>query len=137
MTRKKTEASTGFSASAKLEYCLTAALKKKAFDILALDIRAYTAIADYFVICSGSSNRQVQAIAESIELDLKKHKFYPLGIEGFTHGSWILLDYGDIVIHIFYQPVREFYELERLWADAPKLALDGRDASPPPAGKPA
>jgi ribosome-associated protein len=133
--RKKTEPSTEFTVTEKLGYCLTAALKKKAFDILALDIRAYTTVADYFVICSGSSNRQVQAIAESIELDLKKHKFYPLGIEGFTHGSWILLDYGDIVMHIFYQPVREFYELERLWADAPKLALNGSDASGSPVEK--
>jgi ribosome-associated protein len=133
--RKKTEPSAEFTVTEKLGYCLTAALKKKAFDILALDIRAYTTVADYFVICSGSSNRQVQAIAESIELDLKKHKFYPLGIEGFTHGAWILIDYGDIVMHIFYQPVREFYELERLWADAPRLALDGRDAAHPPTGR--
>jgi ribosome-associated protein len=132
--RKKTEPSAEFTVTEKLGYCLAAALKKKAFDILALDIRAYTTVADYFVICSGSSNRQVQAIAESIELDLKKHKFYPLGIEGFTHGSWILIDYGDIVMHIFYQPVREFYELERLWAEAPRLALDGTDAAHPPAG---
>jgi len=122
-----------FAFTDKLGYCLKAAVKKKAFDILALDIRAFTSVADYFVICSGSSNRQVQAIAESIELDLKKHTYYPLGIEGFTHGSWILLDYGDIVIHIFYQPVREFYELERLWADAPKIMMHGRDEAPPPA----
>ena len=134
MPRKKAEPSAEFTVTEKLGYCLTAALKKKAFDILALDIRAYTTVADYFVICSGSSNRQVQAIAESIELDLKKHAFYPLGIEGFTHGSWILIDYGDIVMHIFYQPVREFYELERLWAEAPRLALDGRDAAHPPVG---
>lgn len=134
MPRKKTEPSAEFPVTEKLGYCLAAALKKKAFDILALDIRAYTTVADYFVICSGSSNRQVQAIAESIELDLKKHRFYPLGIEGFTHGSWILIDYGDIVMHIFYQPVREFYELERLWAEAPRLLLDGRDVAHPPAG---
>jgi ribosome-associated protein len=131
--RKKNHHEPEFQVTEKLGYCLKAALKKKAFDILAIDLRAYTTVADYFVICSGSSNRQVQAIAESIELDLKKHKFYPLGIEGFTHGSWILLDYGDIVMHVFYQPVREFYELERLWADAPKVALDGRDESLHPA----
>lgn len=111
----------------KLKCCITAAMRKKALDVIALDVRARTTVADYFVICSGSSNRQVQAIAEAIELDLKKSGFYPLGIEGFTHGSWILLDYGDIVMHIFYQPVREFYELERLWADAPRVILEGRD----------
>ena len=109
----------------KLGSCITAALKKKAFDVIALDVRTFTSVADYFVICSGSSNRQTQAIAESIELDLKKHGFRALGIEGFTHGSWILLDYGDIVMHVFYQPVRDFYGLERLWADAPKVSLPG------------
>jgi len=109
----------------KLGSCITAALKKKAFDVIALDVRTFTSVADYFVICSGSSNRQTQAIAESIELDLKKQGFRALGIEGFTHGSWILLDYGDIVMHVFYQPVRDFYGLERLWADAPKVALPG------------
>jgi len=109
----------------KLHYCIKAALKKKAFNILALDIRACTSVADYFIICSGSSSRQVQAIAESIEVDLKKQRLSPLGIEGFAQGSWVLLDYGDMVMHVFYQPVREFYELERLWADAPKVKLDG------------
>lgn len=122
--RKRNQHRTDVPVAQKLTYCIKAALQKKAFDVIALDIRAYTAVADYFVICSGSSSRQVQAIAEAIEADLKKHGFYPLGIEGFTHGSWILLDYGDIVMHIFYQPVREFYALERLWADAPQVVPD-------------
>lgn len=127
MPRKKDHRQADARTTKKLVYCIKAALKKKAFDVIALDIRAYTSVADYFVLCSGSSNRQAQAIAESIELDLKKHGFYALGIEGFTHGSWILLDYGDIVMHIFYQPVRDFYGLERLWADAPKVELPGPD----------
>ena len=127
MPRKKDHRQADARTTKKLGYCIKAALKKKAFDVIALDIRAYTSVADYFVLCSGSSNRQAQAIAESIELDLKKHGFYALGIEGFTHGSWILLDYGDIVMHIFYQPVRDFYGLERLWADAPKVELPGPD----------
>lgn len=125
--RKRDRQKTDANASQKLDFCIRAALQKKAFDVIALDIRAHTTVADYFVVCSGNSSRQVQAIAEAIELDLKKHGYYPLGIEGFTHGSWILLDYGDIVMHVFYQPVRAFYELERLWADAPQVVLDRHD----------
>ena len=103
-------------------------MKKKAFDLLALDIRESSSFADYFIICSASSNRQAQAIASSIEMDLKKEGVYPLGIEGFSEGTWILLDYDEVIIHVFYQPIREFYELERLWADAPRIECgDGDD----------
>jgi len=105
----------------KLHLCVKAAFKKKAFDLIALDIRETSSFADYYIICSGSSNRQVQAIASSIEMDLKQQGVYPLGIEGFSEGTWILLDYDEVIIHVFYQPVREFYELERLWADAPAI----------------
>lgn len=112
----------------KFRLCVDAALKKKAFDLLALDIREHSSFADFFIICSGSSNRQVQAIANSIEMDLKKQGIYPLGIEGFNEATWILLDYDEVIIHVFYQPVREFYELERLWADAPKIdGLEGHN----------
>jgi len=107
----------------KLYLCGNAALKKKAFDLLVLDIRESSSFADYFILCSGNSNRQVQAIASAIELDLKKQGIYPLGIEGFNEGTWILLDYDEVIIHVFYQPVRAFYELERLWEDAPKVAF--------------
>ena len=105
----------------KLYLCGKAAIKKKAFDMLVLDIRETSSFADYFILCSGNSNRQVQAIASAIELDLKKEGIYPLGIEGFNEGTWILLDYDEVIIHVFYHPVRAFYELERLWADAPKV----------------
>ena len=110
----------------KFNLCVRAALKKKALDLIILDIRGISSFADYFIICSGTSNRQVQAIAGSIELDLKKEGIYPLGIEGFNEGTWILLDYDDIIIHVFYQPLREFYEIERLWADAPRIELKDR-----------
>ena len=113
----------------KLYLCGNAALKKKAFDLLVLDIRESSSFADYFIICSGSSNRQVQAIASAVELELKKKGIYSLGIEGFNEGTWILLDYDDVIIHVFYHPVRAFYELERLWADAPRVAFpDGNVA---------
>jgi ribosome-associated protein len=107
----------------KFELWVKAALKKKAFDVLILDIGAISSFADYFIICSGSSHRQVQAIASSIEEELKKKGIRPLGREGFNEGTWILLDYDDIIIHVFYHTTREFYGLERLWADAPIVEL--------------
>ncbi len=104
--------------------CAKAALEKKALDLIILDIKEISSFADYFIICSGNSNRQVQAIASAIEINLKKKGIYPLGIEGVSEGQWILLDYDDIIIHVFYQPMREFYELERLWADAPIVTFE-------------
>ena len=105
--------------------CAKAALEKKALNLIVLDIKEISSFADYFIICSGNSSRQVQAIASTIEIELKKKGIYSLGIEGFNEGKWILLDYDDIIIHVFYQPLREFYELERLWADAPRVTLEG------------
>lgn len=108
----------------KFNLCVEAAIKKKAFDLTILDIKEISSFADYFILCSGNSSRQVQAIAGSIEQDLKKKGIYPLGIEGFAEGNWILLDYDDIIIHVFYHQIREFYQLERVWADAPRVGLD-------------
>jgi ribosome-associated protein len=76
---------------------------------------------DVFIICSGRSNRQVNAIADSIVAKLKKHKIKPLSVEGTGEGHWVLLDYGHVVIHVFYEPVREFFDLEGLWADAKRI----------------
>jgi ribosome-associated protein len=76
------------------------------------------------VICSGNSDRQVQAIAASIEESLKKFRIIPIGIEGENSGKWILMDYDDVVIHIFYEPTREFYDIERLWSDAPRIKVE-------------
>ncbi|MGB9698171.1 MAG: ribosome silencing factor [Thermodesulfobacteriota bacterium] len=103
--------------------CARAALDHKAIDLVILSIQNLSSFADYFVICSGNSDRQVQAIAAHIEEKLAKEGLYPLGIEGKREGRWILLDYGEVVVHVFYQPVREFYDLERLWADAPRVNL--------------
>jgi len=98
-----------------------AALGKKATDIVVLDVREITSIADVFIVCSGRSNRQVSAIAEFIQVDLKKHGIKPLYVEGKKEGHWILLDYGHVVIHVFYEPVRDFYDLEGLWIDAKRI----------------
>jgi len=91
----------------------------QAVDLLVLDLTRLTSFTDYFVICSGKSDTQVRAIADSVQKKLKLKDRNPLGIEGYNQGLWVLLDYGDVVAHIFYREVREHYNLEKLWADAP------------------
>ena len=100
-----------------------AALGKKAVGLVVLDVRKLTSIADIFIICSGRSNRQVAAIAEFIQVEMKKHGFSPLSVEGKKEGHWVLLDYGHVIIHVFYEPVRTFYDLEGLWIDAKKVKI--------------
>ena len=103
--------------------CVAAALDRKAYDLVVLDTAALTSVADYFVICSGRSDTQVQAIADAIEHDVAARGMRPLAIEGREQGRWALLDYGDVIVHVFYTPVREFYDLERLWVRAPRVEL--------------
>ena len=105
-----------------LDLYVKAVLGKKAVNVVALDVAELTSYADVFIICSGRSNRQVSAIAEFIQTDLKKHKIKPLSVEGTKDGHWVLLDYGHVIIHVFYEPVREFYDLEGLWVDAKRIA---------------
>jgi len=121
----------------KAFWCARAALDHKAIDLVILSIQGLSSFTDYFVIASGSSDRQVQAIASHIEETLAGFGVFPLGIEGKREGRWILLDYGEVVVHIFYHPVREFYDLERLWADAQKIELPAKQKSsrPRPRGK--
>ena len=104
-----------------LDLYVKAVLGRKAFNVVALDVAELTSIADTIIICSGRSNRQVGAIAEFIKTDLKKHKIKPLSVEGSKDGHWVLLDYGHIIIHVFYEPMREFYDLEGLWVDARRI----------------
>jgi len=103
--------------------CLKAAVEKKAQDPVLLELKGISSIADYFLLCSGRSDRQVQAIAQGIEQALKKKGIRPLGQEGTAGGRWILLDYVDVVVHIFLDPVRKFYDLEGLWMDAQRIEL--------------
>jgi ribosome-associated protein len=107
-----------------LDLYVKAALGKKAMDLVLLDVGNLTSIADVFMICSGRSNRQVSAIAEHIQVDLKKHKIKPLSVEGKKEGHWVLLDYGHVVIHVFYEPVRAFFDLEGLWTDAGRIQTE-------------
>jgi ribosome-associated protein len=106
-----------------LEPFLKAATGRKAENIVVLDLRELTSVADVFVICSGRSNRQVTAIAEYIKKELKDHRIRPLNVEGVKEGLWVLMDYGHIVFHIFHDPVRSFYDLEGLWIDAPRVDI--------------
>jgi ribosome-associated protein len=112
-----------------LNLYIEAALGKKARDLVVLDVHDLTSIADVFIICSGSSNRQVNAIAEHIQTQLKKKRIRPLHVEGLKEGHWVLLDYGDVILHIFYEPVREFYDLEGLWADAARIVTPAIEKS--------
>jgi len=104
-----------------LNFYIQAVLGKKAIDLVVLDVRKLSSIGDVFIICSGRSNRQVMAIAEHIQVDLKKHGITPLSVEGKKEGHWVLLDYGHVIIHVFYEPVRSFYDLEGLWIDAERI----------------
>jgi ribosome-associated protein len=103
--------------------CAQAALDKKAYDLVVLQVTALTSVADYFVICTGRSDVQVQSICRAVEEAAAKTGVRPLAIEGFTHGQWVLMDFGDVVVHIFYETVREFYNLEKLWVQAPRCTL--------------
>lgn len=103
--------------------CARAALDRKAYDLVVLDVRELTSLADFFVICTGRSDTQVQAIAEHVEIERKHAGHPPLGVEGFRKGQWVIVDFGDIVLHVFNEPTREFYDLERLWAKAPVVEL--------------
>ena len=95
-------------------------LDKKAIDVVVLDVRGMTSYADYLVLGSGESERQVSAMAEHVEVEMKKKDTRPIGSEGYETGHWVLVDYGEVVVHLFYNEVRSFYDLDGLWADAPR-----------------
>ncbi|MCA1624206.1 MAG: ribosome silencing factor [Acidobacteria bacterium] len=100
------------------------ASEKKAFNIVALDLREIASFAEFFVIASGANQRQVQAISDEISEQLKAQlNARPIRIEGYRGAEWILLDYGDFIVHIFEEKSREFYDLERLWRDAKKVQI--------------
>ncbi len=105
----------------KVKVAVAAAEDKKALDLVVLNLTEITAFADYFVICHGTSARQVQAIADEIEDRLKKQQVRPLNIEGYPNAEWVLMDYGSMIVHVFSETSRRFYDLERLWRDAEKL----------------
>jgi len=104
--------------------CAAYALEKKAYDVRILEVRGLSSLTDYLLLASGRSDRQVQAVAEAVRLGLKKeHATPPLAVEGMNEGRWVLIDYGDVMVHIFQQPVREFYDLDGLWSEADEIAV--------------
>ena len=108
-----------------LQIAIKAVDDKKGVDMVAMDISGVASFADYFLICSGDSTRQIQAIADEIQEQLAADGHRPSHVEGYNNAEWILLDYGDLVIHIFSRRARAYYDLERLWRDA-KLLDVGR-----------
>lgn len=107
----------------ELRGAVEAAQAKKAGDILVLDLRGLASFTDYFLICSGTSHRQIESIADEVESSLRSLSRRPTHIEGYPRGEWILMDYVDFVVHIFTPAGRSYYDLERLWGDAEKLNL--------------
>ena len=107
----------------KAKLCLKFIGERKAVDPIVLEVASLTTISDYFLIASGQSSRQVQAIARHLRRSMREAGFHAFGVEGEQEGHWVLMDYGDVVIHIFYQPFREHYDLEGLWIDAPRITL--------------
>lgn len=101
-----------------------AALEKKAENLVILDVRGLSSFTDFFVIMSGRSTRHVQGLAEAVESILREKRLSPAATEGLRDGLWVLLDFNDVVIHIFYTETRQFYDLEGLWHDAPRVALE-------------
>ena len=105
----------------RLDLFVKAVLGKKAESVVVLDVRGLTSIADAFIICSGRSNRQVSAVADHVERALKQEGIRPLSVEGRKEGHWVLMDYGQVIIHVFYTETRTFYDLEGLWVDAKRI----------------
>jgi ribosome-associated protein len=104
--------------------CLKIVRERKAVQPMLFEVGHLTSISDYFLIAGGNSNRQVQAIAKHVSRRMKEEGFRAYGIEGEQQGHWVLMDYSDVVIHVFYQPVRDFYDLEGLWSEAPRIGTD-------------
>jgi len=100
-----------------------AAEDKKALDLRILDLQGLASFTDYFVICSGANPRQIQAIADEVERRLAEQGRKPLGIEGYEHAEWVLVDYGEFLVHIFSEAARAYYDLERLWRKAKEVTL--------------
>lgn len=108
----------------KAKLCFKIVKEHKTIDPVLFEIGKFSSIADYFLIVGGNSTRQVQSLSRHILKRMREEGFRANGVEGETDGYWILMDYGDIVIHLFYQPAREFYDLEGLWIDAPRITMN-------------
>jgi ribosome-associated protein len=120
----------GLTNREKAQVVAEASLERAAEEVVALDVGNAVSFADVFVICTGRSDRQVRSIADAIEEAVVEHGERPLGIEGYDEGRWVLMDFADVIVHVFQQEVRRRYDLERLWSDAPKLDLHLEEEDP-------
>ena len=124
MNQKKRNSSVdALTPQAKSHLAVLAALEKKADELTLLKVGEFSSFADYFLICNGRSNKQVQAIADAIGQALKAAGAPALGVEGYREGKWVLIDADDLIVHVFHEPIRSFYNLESLWHQAPRVDL--------------
>ena len=112
------------SAVNKAQRAARAALDKKALDLVVLDVQSLSSVTDFFLVCSGRSTTHVATIAEAIRDELKADGVRPLHVEGVAESGWVLLDFGDVLMHVFLEETRVYYALERLWGDAPSIPVD-------------
>lgn len=110
--------------AARCRNAVAAVESRKALQLRVLELSQISSLADFFLVCSGSNERQVQAIADAVVETLKAEQVRPHHVEGYQPGRWVLLDYGDFVVHVFDEDTREFYALEKLWADAPDVTAE-------------
>jgi len=108
----------------KARLAVKAALDKKAKNVLMLELKDLSIMSDYFVICSGESTTHVRSIVDNIEKEFRLKKIKPSGIEGHKLNQWVLMDYSDVIVHVFEEETRAFYELEKLWLDAPRIDIE-------------
>jgi ribosome-associated protein len=115
---------TVLSAERKVRRAAAAVLDKKALDVVVLDVHAVSSVGDYFLICSGRSTTHLDTIADAVRAELKTDGVLPLHTEGVATSGWVLLDYGDVLVHVFLEDTRIYYALERLWGDAPAVPVE-------------
>lgn len=114
----------GLETEEALRVAARAASERKATEMVALDLREIASFTEFFLICTGANQRQVQAISNAVEEELRKAGKRPLHTEGYSNAEWILVDYGDFIVHVFSAASRKFYDLERLWRDAKKVEVE-------------
>ena len=113
------------AAEPKVRRAARAALEKRAVDVIVLDVQRVCSVTDYFLVCSGKSTTHLRTISDAIREELKRDGVRPLHAEGVAESGWLLLDYGDVLMHVFLEETRAYYALEHLWGDAPAIPLDG------------
>lgn len=113
----------------KAKACCRYAEEKKANDILMLELQGLTDIADYFVLANGTSERHVKTLSEHIETSMKGDGIKPFSVEGYNDGRWVIIDYRDVIVHLFLEPLRELYDLESLWIEAKNYRLEKENKS--------